>query len=208
MLLDEPFAAIDAKVRKELRSWLKELIGQVGITSIFVTHDQEEAIEVADEIIVTNKGRIEQVGSPIDIYRNPQSAFVAQFIGEPTVVERMNRFKGFEKLADDAKAVVRPEYILINKTESRVQFPGSAVSGVVEQTAFRGTDIEVKIRVFDDTVITAYRQLTDNPLYKGDKVKVFVSLAYVLDGDKAVAVENAEVAGKGNWGFDYKRIVF
>ncbi len=208
LLLDEPFAAIDAKVRKELRSWLKELIGQVGITSIFVTHDQEEAIEVADEIIVTNKGKIEQVGSPIDIYRNPQSAFVAQFIGEPTVVEGINRFKGFEKLPEGTKAVVRPEYILINKTESRVQFPGSAVSGVVEQTSFRGTDLEVKIRVFDDTVITAYRQLTDNPLYKGDKVKVFVSLAYVLDGDKAVAVENAEVAGKGNWGFDYKRIVF
>ena len=63
-VLDEPFAAIDAKVRKELRSWLRELINRVGITSIFVTHDQDEAIEVADQIIVTNKGRIEQVGTP------------------------------------------------------------------------------------------------------------------------------------------------
>ena len=67
LLLDEPFAAIDAKVRQELRSWLKEMIYKVGVTSIFVTHDQDEAIEVADEIIITNKGTIEQKGSPLDI---------------------------------------------------------------------------------------------------------------------------------------------
>ena len=71
LLLDEPFAAIDAKVRQELRNWLRETIDKVGITSIFVTHDQEEAIEVADEIIVTNKGKIEQIGSPKEIYANP-----------------------------------------------------------------------------------------------------------------------------------------
>lgn len=64
LLLDEPFAAIDAKVRQELRGWLRELISTVGITSIFVTHDQDEAIEVADEIIITNRGRIEQIGTP------------------------------------------------------------------------------------------------------------------------------------------------
>ena len=66
LLLDEPFAAIDAKVRQELRTWLKEMISKLGVTSIFVTHDQDEAIEVADEIIITNRGRIEQGGTPID----------------------------------------------------------------------------------------------------------------------------------------------
>ena len=86
LLLDEPFAAIDAKVRKELRSWLKELVSTVGITSIFVTHDQDEAIEVADDIIISNKGRIEQVGSPIGVYKNPATAFVAQFIGQSSRV--------------------------------------------------------------------------------------------------------------------------
>ena len=85
LLLDEPFAAIDAKVRKELRSWLKEMISRVGVTSIFVTHDQDEAIEVADEIIITNKGRIEQVGTPIEIYKHPENAFVAEFIGQSTL---------------------------------------------------------------------------------------------------------------------------
>ena len=73
LLLDEPFAAIDAKVRQELRNWLKETIHRVGITSIFVTHDQDEAVEVADEIIITNHGRIEQVGTPLDIYSKPKT---------------------------------------------------------------------------------------------------------------------------------------
>ena len=80
LLLDEPFAAIDAKVRRELRNWLKEMIGQVGVTSIFVTHDQEEAMEVADTIIVTNEGRVEQIGTPEEICLLPATAFVDEFI--------------------------------------------------------------------------------------------------------------------------------
>ena len=80
LLLDEPFAAIDAKVRRELRTWLKEMINRVGITSIFVTHDQEEAMEVADSIIITNQGRIEQIGTPDEICLYPQTEFVKDFI--------------------------------------------------------------------------------------------------------------------------------
>ena len=80
LLLDEPFAAIDAKVRRELRNWLKEMIGQVGVTSIFVTHDQEEAMEGADTIIVTNEGRVEQIGTPEEICLHPATAFVDEFI--------------------------------------------------------------------------------------------------------------------------------
>lgn len=80
LLLDEPFAAIDAKVRRELRTWLKEMIERVGITSIFVTHDQEEAMEVADTIIITNQGRIEQIGTPEDICKNPGTDFVKDFV--------------------------------------------------------------------------------------------------------------------------------
>lgn len=80
LLLDEPFAAIDAKVRRELRTWLKEMIGRVGVTSIFVTHDQEEAVEVADTVIITNQGRVEQIGTPEDICLHPQTEFVGEFI--------------------------------------------------------------------------------------------------------------------------------
>lgn len=80
LLLDEPFAAIDAKVRRELRTWLREMIERVGVTSIFVTHDQEEAMEVADLVIVTNQGRVEQMGTPDDICMHPETEFVAEFI--------------------------------------------------------------------------------------------------------------------------------
>ena len=83
LLLDEPFAAIDAKVRQELRHWLKEMIAKLGVTSIFVTHDQDEAIEVADEIIIMNKGRIDQIGKPLDVYSTPKTSFVASFFGQP-----------------------------------------------------------------------------------------------------------------------------
>ena len=80
LLLDEPFAAIDAKVRGELRTWLRDMIGRVGITSIFVTHDQEEAMEVANVVLVINQGSIEQIGTPEEICRHPETDFVADFI--------------------------------------------------------------------------------------------------------------------------------
>lgn len=80
LLLDEPFAAIDAKVRRELRTWLKGMIERVGVTSVFVTHDQEEALEVADTVIITNQGRVEQIGTPEDICLHPQTEFVEDFI--------------------------------------------------------------------------------------------------------------------------------
>lgn len=80
LLLDEPFAAIDAKVRRELRTWLREMIVQVGVTSIFVTHDQEEAMEVADTVIVTNQGQVEQIGTPEEICVHPATDFVNEFI--------------------------------------------------------------------------------------------------------------------------------
>jgi sulfate transport system ATP-binding protein len=81
LLLDEPFGALDAKVRKELRRWLRELHDRLGLTTIFVTHDQEEALDLADQIAVMNKGRIEQMGSPEKVYTNPRTAFVAEFLG-------------------------------------------------------------------------------------------------------------------------------
>lgn len=80
LLLDEPFAAIDAKVRRELRNWLRDMIGRVGITSIFVTHDQEEAMEVANQVIIINQGKIEQIGTPEEICFHPKTEFVADFI--------------------------------------------------------------------------------------------------------------------------------
>ena len=84
LLLDEPFGALDAKVRKELRDWLRRLHDEVHVTTVFVTHDQEEALEVADEIVVINDGRIEQVGSPDELYDEPANDFVMSFLGPVT----------------------------------------------------------------------------------------------------------------------------
>src|SRR6187397_2625520 len=84
LLLDEPFGALDAKVRKELRDWLRRLHDDVHVTTVFVTHDQEEAMEVADEIVVINEGRVEQVGTPDQLYDEPANDFVMSFLGEVT----------------------------------------------------------------------------------------------------------------------------
>jgi sulfate/thiosulfate transport system ATP-binding protein len=84
LLLDEPFGALDAKVRKELRDWLRRLHDDVHVTTVFVTHDQEEALEVADEIVVINEGRVEQVGTPDELYDDPANDFVMSFLGEVT----------------------------------------------------------------------------------------------------------------------------
>jgi sulfate transport system ATP-binding protein len=86
LLLDEPFGALDAKVRKELRQWLRALHEEIHVTSLFVTHDQEEALEVADRVVVMDKGRIEQIGTPGDVYDEPATAFVHGFIGESVVL--------------------------------------------------------------------------------------------------------------------------
>ena len=86
LLLDEPFGALDAKVRKELRDWLRRLHDEVHVTTVFVTHDQEEALEVADEIAVINQGRIEQVGTPDELYDAPANDFVMSFLGEVTTL--------------------------------------------------------------------------------------------------------------------------
>ncbi|GAB6900499.1 sulfate ABC transporter ATP-binding protein [Kineosporia succinea] len=87
LLLDEPFGALDAQVRKELRDWLRNLHDEMNVTTIFVTHDQEEALEVSDEIVVINGGRIEQVGAPADLYDKPANDFVMKFLGPVTTLD-------------------------------------------------------------------------------------------------------------------------
>ncbi|WP_347473940.1 sulfate ABC transporter ATP-binding protein [Acinetobacter thermotolerans] len=100
LLLDEPFGALDAKVRKELRRWLRTLHDELHITSIFVTHDQEEALEVADQIVVMNKGNVEQIGSPREVYETPATPFVFDFLGQANRFEGQNN-DGILQLGED-----------------------------------------------------------------------------------------------------------
>jgi sulfate transport system ATP-binding protein len=193
LLLDEPFAAIDAKVRQELRGWLREMIDKVGITSIFVTHDQEEAIEVADEIIITNKGRIEQIGTPQEIYRQPRTPFVAEFMGQPMRVERINRFKGYTHLDDARHAVIRPENLRVLKQKEGFEYPASLEEGTVERILFRGKEVELSVRV-QDMLLKGTRRLEDEPVEKGEKVNICLYRAYTFFDDGEVdIVGNANI---------------
>ena len=192
LLLDEPFAAIDAKVRKELRSWLREAIHNLGITSLFVTHDQDEAVEVADKIIIVNKGRIEQAGSPVEIYQSPQTSFVADFIGESVKVEDYTRFKGFgdeQSQAGNHQGIIRPEFIELAKDEREISLPLGAEQGVVKATYFRGSSMAVDIEVRGQ-ILRAARSLEKEPLQVGDKALAFIHRIYSLDAGQTRIIEN------------------
>ncbi|WP_455041459.1 sulfate/molybdate ABC transporter ATP-binding protein [Leptotrichia buccalis] len=190
LLLDEPFAAIDAKVRQELRNWLRETIDKVGITSIFVTHDQEEAIEVADEIIVTNKGRIEQIGSPKEIYSNPKTAFVAKFMGNPIELENINRFKGFENLKNGQKAIIRPENVSIIKANEKFRYSASTESGIVKYTLFRGKEVEIGVQI-NGTLIKGNRKIEEDAVSMGEEVNIYIYRAYAfVENEEVEIVEN------------------
>ena len=193
LLLDEPFAAIDAKVRKELRSWLREMIEKLGVTSIFVTHDQDEAIEVADEIIITNKGRIEQTGTPIEIYHNPKTAFTASFFGETTFVDDYSKFHNFEHIENVEKAIVRPEFVKVTKKNEVQKYKSSASHGVTKNVLFRGDSIEVVVDV-DGTELKARRGLDEQAIEVGEEVDVFLYRLFVTVGDKAYLLDNKSIS--------------
>lgn len=107
LLLDEPFGALDAKVRKELRRWLRSLHEEIHVTSVFVTHDQEEALEVANRVVVMDKGRIEQIGAPDEVYDSPATAFVHGFIGE-SIVLPVNVAEGRVWIGDQPLDIAAP----------------------------------------------------------------------------------------------------
>ena len=129
LLLDEPFGALDAKVRKELRDWLRRLHDEVHVTTVFVTHDQEEALEVADEIVVINEGRVEQIGTPDQLYDEPANDFVMGFLGEVTELNGQ---------------VVRPHDIDISTTPVLA----TATQGTISRRLRVG--FEVRINVLTD----------------------------------------------------------
>ena len=214
LLLDEPFAALDAKVRKELRTWLRETIDKVGITSIFVTHDQDEAIEIADEIIITNKGRIEQVGNPVEIYENPKTPFVAQFIGQSAVIKDFGKLKGFEKENDSQYGVIRPEFVEISdftdnikngtnevwkdKTakdkksdnETTIDAADSAYEdGIIEEVLFRGNTYEIRVRIGGITV-TGKTSVSAGKRSRGEHIKVLIKQLYIIEDENTQIVKN------------------
>jgi len=188
LLLDEPFAAIDAKVRKELRQWLKRMIEQVGVTSIFVTHDQEEAVEVADEIMILNHGRLEQKGTPWEVYKRPQTPFVARFLGESNVLEEAPSFKGFRQEAEPSHVLIRPESIEVGR-EQEISALHAAERGVVKSVQFRGTSWQIEVEVGSKR-LTAHRSLEKELLHPGDDVYVLIHRLYLFRQSDSWLLEN------------------
>lgn len=138
LLLDEPFGALDAKVRKELRRWLRDFHDTIDITSLFVTHDQEEALELADVVVVLNKGRIEQIGTPREVYDSPANPFVYEFLGE------VNRVT-----LDDRTVYVRPhEWIVSTEVSSDTYDVAGKVVGLHDA----GPIVHFSVAVGDDRI--------------------------------------------------------
>ena len=160
LLLDEPFGALDAKVRKELRRWLRSLHEDINVTSVFVTHDQEEALEVADRVVVMNQGRVEQIGTPQEIYERPASAFVHEFIGEsiivPISVEDNGVFYNGRKIDIAPQGVRRgPARLFIRPYDIEIERPdGAAFNGTVKRIHGLGPArrVEVALDITMDTV--------------------------------------------------------
>ena len=151
LLLDEPFGALDAKVRKDLRAWLRRLHDEVHVTTVFVTHDQEEAMEVADRITVMNKGKIEQVGTPAEIYDHPASAFVMSFIGPVNVLpssSRMFQDNGFD--SPNPEIFLRPHDVVIETTENSATVPAR-----ISRLIHLGWEIQVELTLDDGQVVNA-----------------------------------------------------
>ena len=192
LLLDEPFAAIDAKVRTELRLWLREMVTKLGITSIFVTHDQDEAVEVADEIIVTNRGQIEQMGTPNEIYKLPQTPFVASFIGRSKEVEKYELLNGFDEIEGAHKAIIRPEFVKISKFGKLERYLSAAEEGIVKDVVFRGNRLDVTVDVKGMDIIGEW-SLEKDTLLVGEKVHILIYRLYILDNVRTYLCENKEM---------------
>ena len=166
LLLDEPLGALDAKIRKQMQIELKKIQREVGITFIYVTHDQEEALSMSDTVVVMNNGEIQQIGSPTDIYNEPENRFVAGFIGESNIIEGIMirdylvQFDGFEfecvdkgfEDNEEIEVVLRPEDLDI------VEPSQAKISGVVRNVTFKGVHYEILV----ETELRTYKvQTTD-----------------------------------------------
>ncbi|MBI4783144.1 MAG: TOBE-like domain-containing protein [Oscillatoriophycideae cyanobacterium NC_groundwater_1537_Pr4_S-0.65um_50_18] len=150
LLLDEPFGALDAKVRKDLRIWLRHLHDTVHVTTVFVTHDQEEAMEVSDELVVMNKGRVEQVGSAAELYDNPATPFVMSFIGPVNVLpSNAPIFKRAGYRPEHPNVFLRPHDVQIELV------PDNDTSlAIVNRVIHLGWEIQAELMLEDDHTFT------------------------------------------------------
>ncbi len=176
LLLDEPFGALDAQVRKELRAWIRDLVDQVQVTTLLVTHDQEEALEVADQIAIIRNGRLEQVGSPSECYDHPASEFVLTFLGPATQHEG---------------EWVRPHDLVLT-TEPHPD----ARTGLVSRITQLGFEVRVDVDLDDETstvVQLARRSFDELAIAVGDRVYVSLHQARVEEIERANSGQTSDL---------------
>lgn len=200
LLLDEPFGALDAKVRKDLRRWLRKLHDDIQVTSIFVTHDQEEALEVADRVVIMNNGKIEQVGTPEEVYHSPATPFVYDFLGKVNLfhgrVQKGNLISGGLEIplpeleGDDHKEVtgyVRPHQITIEKFEtnqtsiSAIVTHIHAVGPIVYVEVLREDTKEyVEVELMNELFFKLNLELGERVFVRPNELKVFIPQDYSI----------------------------
>jgi sulfate transport system ATP-binding protein len=190
LLLDEPFSALDARVRKELRAWLRQLHDEMHVTTVIVTHDQEEAMEVADRIVVMNEGRIEQIGTPAEIYDSPASPFVMRFVGAVNVLPR--HALPVQRLAApcrdtpmaDGPIFVRPHHVEVHA----IPQPGT-VPARLRRLTHMGRDLQAELVLANGDVVLAQfprEQLELRSLHPGDELHVISRQAHTFVPDYAI----------------------
>lgn len=189
LLLDEPFGALDAKVRKELRDWLRRLHDEIHVTSVFVTHDQEEALELADRVVVMSQGRIEQIGSPEEVYHHPANPFVMKFLGQVNLFQ--GRLEDGQMIleqgphhADGVVGYVRPQHLDITWQQGA----GPAWSARVQRVNAASSQVRVELTLLSDQrpveVLLSQDRYQELKLKPNDSVYVQPKEMKIFDKDR------------------------
>ncbi len=207
LLLDEPLGALDLKLRQEMQQELKKIQKEVGITFVFVTHDQEEALTMSDKIVVMKDGEIQQIGTPTDIYNEPVNEFVANFIGESNIIEGVmledrkvmfegRKFEcvdeGFEK-NEVVDVVIRPEDLDIVSREN------SKLKGVVKSVLFKGVHYEIMVETKVGTEITVKMKVSDDqPVFNESANEKMSANDFYLDVDDVEELDDATIIARAD----------
>jgi len=213
LLFDEPFGALDAQIRTRLRKEIRELLKSINVPSIFITHDQEEALELADRIAVLHKGAIEQIASPFQVYMHPETEYVATFLGAANILPGYIDHRCFRTedisldLEDDmrfqtgqpAKLVIRPEDVFLRKAENLTQKYQPLTDGIIDEVSFVGAFERVVVRLafIHDQRLIVTRPKTETasfPLSVGQKVPVGVVRFRVLPENTREPAARSSVA--------------
>jgi len=187
LLLDEPLSALDAKIRVSLRAEIRALQRDLGITTIYVTHDQEEALSMSDRIVVMNEGRIEQIGAPFEIYNYPRTRFVASFVGTLNIVNATVIDPAKGRISIDGQEIVaargvadtasgdvrpvalRPEAMVLNRQDGH----DNHLKGTIEEVSFLGAVVRITVRFSQNAIsIDTFNSPNDPPPQRGDAVTV------------------------------------